>query len=431
MQVGYLALLRINVNFRRLFLARLVSFFGDWLNLLAVLAMLRSMGVKSAGSFGIVLILKMLPGVLVAPVAGVLADRFSRRWIMMISDLLRAFLVLGLFAVLWWPSVALVYTLIGLQAALSAFFEPARSAILPDIVEPNELTAANALGAATWSAMLTIGAATGGLITAYMGWQMALALDVVSYLVSMMFLWKLVEPPFEKEPLEEGASWLSIFGLKKIAGGLTYVAKHPRALTLMLVKFVWCLSGPFVLLLTILGENVFRIAWAPMLGVSVLYMARGLGTGLGPIVSRAISQSKPKEMERLIAAGFGIAGLFYLMVGLANSIWIAAVLILLAHLGGATVWVFSTIRLQQIVPTQVRGRVFAAEMAAFTLAMVWSTWWYGAVFDNGLLKAKTLPFLFGCISLCGGLWWLWRGVRWGWAEDTPQEASLKPATSEV
>lgn len=429
-QVGYLHLLRTNRNFTRLFLARLVSLFGDWVNLLAVLALLRSLGVVSAGSFGVVLILKMLPGVIVAPLAGVFADRYSRRMIMILADLLRAFIVLGLFAVLWFPSVGLVYTLIGLQACLSAFFEPARSAMLPDIVAANELTAANALGAATWSAMLTVGAAVGGLITAYLGWKMALALDVVSYLLSMVFLWSLHEPPFEREAEDESKGWLSLLGIKAVITGLLYVWQRPRVLTLLLVKFVWSMSGPVVLVLTILGENVFRIAAAPMLGVSLLYMARGMGTGLGPVLARSVSRSEPKAMERFITWGFWVVGVFYILIGLANSIWVASVFVLLGHLGGATLWVFSTIRLQQCVPTQVRGRVFAAEMAAFTLAMVVSTWWYGAVYDAGLVSASTLPLMLGGISLVGGSLWLWRGARLGWAEDDDSKLTEDPLLTE-
>ena len=139
--VGYVELLTENRNFRRLYLARLVSLFGDWFNLLAALALLRAIGAESAGAFGGVLILKMLPSALLAPVAGVLADRFSRRALMMGADLLRAVIVAGMLSALWFPDPRLVYVLLGLQAAVSVFFEPARSAILPDIVRPEELTA--------------------------------------------------------------------------------------------------------------------------------------------------------------------------------------------------------------------------------------------------------------------------------------------------
>ena len=94
---------------------------GDWFNLIAILALLRSIGADSASAFGGALIVKALPSVVVTPWAGDLADRFSRKGIMLMSDVLRAFVVFGLFIVLWFPSVPLVYALMVLQAALAGF----------------------------------------------------------------------------------------------------------------------------------------------------------------------------------------------------------------------------------------------------------------------------------------------------------------------
>ena len=176
-EVGYVELIRGNANFRMLYLARLVSLFGDWFNLLAALALLRAIGADSAGAFGGVLILKMLPSALLAPVAGVVADRVSRRSLMIVADVVRAVIVAGMLSVLWYPEPMVVYVLLGLQSAVSVFFEPARSAMLPDIVSPEELTAANALGAATWSTMLALGSAIGGVFTATVGWHAGRALD--------------------------------------------------------------------------------------------------------------------------------------------------------------------------------------------------------------------------------------------------------------
>ena len=104
-----------------------------------------------------------------------------------------------------------------------------------------------------------------------------------------------------------------------------------------------------------------------MLGVTFLYVARGVGTGLGPFGARALSRSVPAAMERMIGYGFAMGAGFYLVLPLAPNLAFAALIVALAHLGGATVWVFSSIRLQQVVPTSVRGRVFAFENAAFTI----------------------------------------------------------------
>lgn len=410
-EVGYAELLTRNVDFRRLFLARLVSLFGDWFNLLAALALLRAIGAESAGAFGGVLILKMLPTALLAPVAGVVADRVSRRKLMIGADLIRAVVVSGMLLALWYPEPLLVYTLLGLQAAVSVFFEPARSALLPDIVRPEELTAANALGAATWSAMLALGSAVGGLFTATLGWQAALLVDVGSYLLSAVLLLRLAEPAWERAA---SRGWLS--GFANLAEGLRYMRRHAAVWTLSLVKSGWTIgAGAATLLLTLLGEQVFTSFSQSILAVTVLYVARGLGTGSGPFLARWISGSRPPEMERLIGHSYIVGAIFYLGVSAAPTLWVAAALVVLAHIGGATCWVFSTIRLQQIVPSTLRGRVFAAEQAAFTLASAAVVAVYSTLADSAGVPPRTLVAAMGVSLLLPAAAWAVRGRVLGWA----------------
>ena len=195
---SYGELWRGNANFRKLFMAQAVSLFGDWFNLFALLALLRAVGHESATSFALILVLKSLPVMVVTPIAGVVADRFSRRSILLICDLVRAGLVLSVLLVWWWPSTLFVYTVVAAQTMVSAFFIPARTALLPDLVTAEELTAANAMGAALWSTMMAFGSAFGGLITAWLGWEWAIAIDVVTYLVSGLFVLGIYEPEWER-----------------------------------------------------------------------------------------------------------------------------------------------------------------------------------------------------------------------------------------
>jgi MFS family permease len=399
-QIGYVDLLRGNADYRRLFFARLASLFGDWFNLLAILALLRAIGADSASAFGGALILKSLPTIAISPYAGLVADRFSRKKIMIASDLLRAAVVLCFFLALIFPSAWFVYALVMAQSALSGFFEPAKTALLPDIVDPRELTSANALGAASWSAMLTVGAAAGGLVTEYLGWQAALGLDALTYLLSAFLLWGVAEPQQEKVPRKEG-------GWSQTLEGFAYMRSRVEIWTLVLCKSGWNIAGGVTLMLTILGEGKFSLGGKAILGVTVLYMARGLGTGIGPILSRALSRSEPAAMDRMIGLGYLCGAFFYLFIPWAGNIWTAGVLILLAHLGGATVWVFSIVRLQQQVPPEVRGRVFAADQAGFTLMFALSTALYGWLADSwGVEPTHLLAVMGGSLLLPAIGWWL-------------------------
>lgn len=412
----YRDLLRDNHHFRRLFLARLVSLFGDWFHLMAVLALLRQMGVYSAGSFGLVLILKSFPGALLAPVAGMVADRFSRRRVMILADIVRAVLVLVMLTQIWYPSVVVLYLLIAAMSAVAAFFEPARSAMLPDLVSDQELSAANAMGAAVWSAMLTLGAAFGGLFTASFGWEAALVVDAASYLLSFYFLLRLEEPVWESQALVGTGDWRDWTGVRLMTDGFRYITDRPHIWTLTLVKSGWMLVFPGPLLLAILGERVFAGASASILAVTVLYVARGLGTGLGPFLSRELSGNDPAWMERYILYGLLCSMFFYSLIPAFGTLWGAALCVILAHLGGATIWVFSTIRLQQSVPTQWRGRVFAAEMAAYTMSMVVANWTFGFLVDNKVVAPLSLVWVAGAgMAFMAALWGL-RGQWLGWAQ---------------
>ena len=144
-----------------------------------------------------------------------------------------------------------------------------------------------------------------------------------------------------------------------------------------------------------------------VLGVSALYAARGLGTGIGPILSRYLTQSKPKVMERFIGYGYLCGAVFYIPMYWVDSVGNAIVLIVLAHIGGATVWVFSTIRLQQILPEDIRGRIFAFEYAFWTIMFVLSTYCYSFLSDRFHLDSQfLLSVMGGTLLIPFGLWQL-------------------------
>lgn len=395
--IGYIELLKRNTQFRNLYFARLISLLGDWFNLIALLALLRAIGAETAMAFGTALIVKSLPTALVSPWAGDVADRFSRKRVMVIADLLRALAVSGLFLVVFFPSPILIYSLIILQAAIAGFFEPARTALLPEIVRPEELTAANALGAATWSAMLTLGMAAGGLFTAYFGWKAALVVDIGTYLLSAVFVLQITEPQMALNAKNKG--------LKAYNDGLKYLLGNFEVWSMAAVKMGWNFVGAVTLMITVLGETKFAIGEKAILGVSFLYVMRGFGTGVGPIISRALSQSKPRRMEFLIGFSFVWAAAWYNLIPYMSHIIGVGICIFFAHLGGATAWVFSTIRLQQLTPSAFRGRVFATEQAAFLLFFVACNLVYGNGVDAGYFEAGNALAIMGTTLLIPAALW--------------------------
>src|SRR5678816_3140118 len=182
-EVGYVDLLRRNRSFRQLWLGQVVSQMGDWFDTLALYTLILQL-TGSGRDVGLLLVARFVPSFFFGPISGVIADRFSRRRIMIISDILRAVVVLGFLFVRRADQLWIIYFLTVLQLALSTFFEPAKTAIIPSIVSDRELVTANAISSVTWSAMLTIGAAIGGVVTGWFGTDVAFILDAVTYLLS-------------------------------------------------------------------------------------------------------------------------------------------------------------------------------------------------------------------------------------------------------
>ena len=159
----YVRLVRGNRNFRRLWLAQIISENGDWFYTLAIYSLLLELTGK-ASSVAMALVLQVLPHTVLGPLAGVVNDRFSRRKVMIVSDLLRMVIVACMLLVRTRASVWLIYPLLFLETVMVAFFEPARSAVIPSVVAEDDVIVANTLSSATWSFDLAMGSVLGGIV---------------------------------------------------------------------------------------------------------------------------------------------------------------------------------------------------------------------------------------------------------------------------
>src|SRR5262245_65898864 len=170
---------------------------GDWFDTIALYTIILNL-TGSGRNVGLLLVARFVPSFLFGPISGVVADRFSRRTIMIVSDLLRAVVVLGFLLVRRADQLWIIYVLTVFQLGLSTFFEPAKTAAIPSIVEDRELVAANAISSVTWSAMLTLGAAIGGFVTSLFGTDAAFILDAVTYLLLAALIASIVLPQPKK-----------------------------------------------------------------------------------------------------------------------------------------------------------------------------------------------------------------------------------------
>ncbi len=408
---GYVALLRSNSNFRKLWLGQVVSELGDWFSTIALLnLMLEVTGqTQSVAWFFIVI---YIPGLIVGPVAGVLVDRLNRKRLMIAMDILRAFLVLGYILIRNADQIWLIYLIAAVEVSMMTLFEPARTAAIPNICEPREWVVANALGSITWSTVLAIGAAVGGLVTAAFGRQVCYMLDSLSFLLSAFFINRIsvrFESGSPEQPLLKGIT----AGFADIVDGFAYIKARPGVLAAILVKSAYGLGGGVILLLSVFGERIFPLMGSGAAGIGALYAARGIGAGLGPVVARRLAGEKRQALQNSIAAGFFLTGLFYVAFGQAKAFLPAALALMIAHMGGSILWVFSTVLLQRDVPDEFRGRVFALDLVLFSLGFAVSNYFAGYFMDALHLDPRTIVTILGAYFLLPGVLWIlsFRGVH--------------------
>ena len=406
----YTALLRHNRNYRLLWTAQVVSELGDWFYALAVYHLLLDLTGNKAQAVGLAVVLQVLPSTLAAPTAGVINDRIGRKGIMIGADMARFFVVLGMLAVRTPAMVWLVFPLLFIETVGAAFFEPAHSSAIPNIVPEDQVLAANALASITWSFCLAAGASLGGLVAVWLGRDAVFVLNAVSFLASA---WLIRRMDFA-EPHAEGLPPLHVRELvdfKPVLEGMRYLRSDPRLFATVFVKGGIGLLGANNVLLPILGERVFPVklggldhARGAMLGMSMLMGARGAGALLGPLVAVRWAREHQSRLRRGIFFGFLLAAAGYAVLGTSTSLPVAILAVIVAHGGSSTNWVFSSTLLQIYTEDRFRGRVFSADFGLCMIGISASSYAAGVAIDLGV-PARTFAVLIGCIMVVPAAAW--------------------------
>jgi predicted MFS family arabinose efflux permease len=398
------SLLRRNHDFRALFLAQIVSFAGDWFATVAMLGLVIDRTGSDLAAAGVFLV-QMVPAFVVSPVAGPVADRFDRKTLMIVISLLQVGAAL-LFLVASHGPIVFAFVAQGLISELGAFFQPASQAALPNVVEDDELARATVLMSSTWGAMLAVGAALGGAFTVVFGRDASFVADAATFAVAAALIVSVRRPLQEKG--HAGAERERVHLLADTAEATRYARRHPVVLALLGSKLGFGLAGGTVGLLALFSTQRFD---AGDLGTGILLGARGVGVVAGPLLARRMTE---RGMTGILLA-CGLSGLVfaagYTVVAVSQTLLVAAIAVLIAHLGGGAQWTLSTYGLQVTVPDALRGRVFAADFALVTFTLSGSYLFAGVVAEA---RGPTLPTL--VLAAVAGVWgatylWLTRALR--------------------
>jgi predicted MFS family arabinose efflux permease len=394
--------LKQNPSFRNLWYGQVISDLGNWVNSIALYALILQL-TGSGMAMATAMMAKLLPMVVVSPLAGVVIDRMDRKNILIASDVLRCLTVLGFLMVEGSEDLWLVYTLTLLEVALSGFFEPARSAILPSLVPKTHLVTANALSGATWSVMLALGAALGGFVVSLLGVRTAFILDAITYLISAGFIIRISRPG--KNSTEHVTKSVGS-GFKGLIEGGRYLLAQPVVMALALLKSGVAIKGGIMTLVPLFANRTWSDPATVSMGVGVMYSCRGIGAAIGPILTKRWFGESARALQWAIAIAFFLGGLTLWAFSYSTSLWTASLCMGLSGMFGSIVWVFSSALIHLEADRQFLGRIFGTEMALLTLVMGISNGVVGVAIDGMQMTIQTVILWMGGLFIIPGVLWV-------------------------
>jgi putative nucleotidyltransferase with HDIG domain len=400
--------------FRLLWVGQAISYFGDMMNTTG-LAIMLYLVTHSPSMVALGLIAKAAPTVFFGLIAGALVDRFNRQRVMILTDITRAVLTVTIpfLALTWLPGVFIVVFLV---ATASTLFNPAKQAILPNLVPPEFLVKANSLISSSEKTMELLGYSLAGLIAAIASWQPLFIVDAATFIVSAVTLLGVADRSRIQartvrllDDIKEGSRFVLTNRTLRSTMGLTFFAVIFGSLTFPILV---------VMSYAALGGGAF--------GYGVLEAAIGAGAIVGALAAPGIMNRWPAGM--LILAGVGGTGLAGALTGFSRSVPTAAVFLFLSGVAN-TIYYVSLISVTQAeAPDRVRGRVMSIRFLLVQLGLLAGMGLSGPLTDRlgAPLVFVAAGFLLVCAAVVG---FAFRDLRNATLRKLPVSEPLKAAAS--
>jgi MFS family permease len=338
---------------RRLQLAWAGSIVGDWAYLVALGVYAYDQG--GASAVGLVGLIRLIPGALIAPFSASFVDRFRRVAVMVVSDVVRFGLMIAAALVIATDGPApVVYGLVALTSATGTVFRPAQAALLPSLVtSPGELTAANVASSTIESVGTFLGPALGGLVLALTSPAVVFAANGATFLWSALLVLGLRrhDPPRERPAAADPRDASS-----GVTAGIVTIVREPNLRTLVgLYAAQTLVAGALNVLVVVTAFELLDLDDA---GVGLLYAAVGVGGLVGGFV--ALILSARGRLARDFALGLVLFGIPLILVGGVPVAFVAVVALGVLGIGNSIVDVNALTIMQRVVPDAVLGRALGA-----------------------------------------------------------------------
>ncbi len=420
-----------NRNFRNLLIGQFISELGNWFNFIAGLGLVRMVSDASPTAAGLFFVARLLPFALTSPIAGTFVDRFSRRQVMIWTDLLRAVIALSFLLVSDPGDLWIAYLATVLLHFFGAFFDGAKNAAAPNLAGKEGLLAATALLFSTRFLLMAIGSALGGWAAYAFGYKVAFIINAASFVVSAYTVWLIPEEATRDETTGARMSSLSLRRrrtppseqpnyvtpaerdpfLTELREGLVYTVKNHFAFTILIMNVIWATGGGSInVIFERLGGVYFAETekWNPDVAVAMMWTATGFGLALGMLIARRASIYLDRKGINHWFIGWALIahGVLFAAGGAAPTLWLFATIAFVSRAIVGVEYAVQETMFQRSLPDHIRGRISTldrgAELTMFGLSSYISSelMYY--------ITPQTLTVLSGILSAMAGVVWFVR-----------------------
>jgi len=412
----YKQLIQGNRNFRNLLAGQVISELGNWFNFIAGLGLVRLVSDASPVAAGIFFVCRLVPFAIVSPIAGTFVDRFSRRQVMILTDLARVAVAMMFLLVTSADDLWIAYIATILLSSMGAFFDGAKNAATPNLTGKDGLLAGTALMFSSRFLLMAVGSALGGWAAAIFGYKVAFLINAASFLVSAFTVWLI---PEEATRDSETADRISGKVQKpsfvtELKEGFRYTLDNHFALTILVMNVIWATGGGAInVIFERMGGVYFPSVekWNPDVGVAMLWTAGGLGLTFGMLIAHRTSGwlDLNKRHSLFIGTTLIVHGLLFSVAGFMPTLLLFAVFTFVSRAIVGVEYAIQETLFQRSLPDYIRGRISTldrgAELTMFGISS------YVASEAMFYITPQTLTLISGILSASSGVVWFLRHRR--------------------
>ena len=409
----YKELIYGNRNFRNLLAGQVISELGNWFNFIAGLGLVRVVSEASPVAAGIFFVCRLVPFSIVSPIAGTFVDRFSRRQVMIITDLARVGVAMMFLLVTSADDLWIAYIATMLLSSMGAFFDGAKNAATPNLTGKEGLLAGTALMFSSRFLLMAIGSALGGWAAAIFGYKVAFLINAASFAISAFTVWMIPE-----EATRDDETALRMTGQVKkpaftteLKEGFRYTIVNHFALTILVMNVIWATGGGAI---NVIFERMGGVhfpgveGWNPDVGVAMLWTAAGLGLTFGMLIAHRTSVwlDRINGHSFFIGSTLIIHGLLFSLAGVMPTLLVFAIFTFVSRAIVGVEYAIQETLFQRSLPDYIRGRISTldrgAELTMFGISS------YVASEAMFYITPQTLTIISGVLSALSGIVWFAR-----------------------